>query len=103
MECHEVTDSLLITIFHLRNNNTWEASLTYKNTYTTTTTKIKNTNTHIHFQIPNFIIRLFLWIPAFVIMTYSYKKLCEKLFINGGTPLTGQINISSAKMQYFLL
>ena len=49
------------------------------------------------FQIPNFIIIFFLWIPAFVVMTYFYKNLCEKLIIDGGTPLKGQINISGAK------
>ena len=30
-------------------------------------------------------------------MTCFYKNLCEKLIINGGTPLKGQINISGAK------
>ena len=38
-----------------------------------------------------------MWIPAFVVMTYFYKHLCEKLIINGGTPLKAQINISGAK------
>ena len=38
-----------------------------------------------------------MWIPAFVVMTYFYKNLCEKLIINGGTPLKAQINISGAK------